>query len=122
MVRLAVEEQFDELTELLRANGFVIPGRTVTDKEIADYLRPFTDPIQTESFHFTRAWLQRPPELPLTSTVRSSERPALNLPAEYLMIFRVLLGSVGMRPVGRICPVHGNPDSLVARVRGAGSG
>ncbi len=41
MVRLAVEEQFDELTELLRADGFVIPGRTVTDKEIADYLLTF---------------------------------------------------------------------------------
>jgi predicted unusual protein kinase regulating ubiquinone biosynthesis (AarF/ABC1/UbiB family) len=97
MVRLAVEEQFDELTELLRANGFVIPGRTVTDKEIADYLRPFTDPIQTESFHFTRSWLQKAAG---TATDFNSAQfrtaRALNLPAEYLMIFRVLLGSVGI--------------------------
>ena len=59
MVRLARDERFDELTELLYDNHFVIPGRTVTDREIADYLRPFTDPIHSDSFHFTRSWLQR---------------------------------------------------------------
>lgn len=59
MVRLALDERFDELTELLYDNKFVLPGRTVTDREIAGYLRPFTDPIRTESFHFTRSWLQQ---------------------------------------------------------------
>jgi predicted unusual protein kinase regulating ubiquinone biosynthesis (AarF/ABC1/UbiB family) len=97
MVRLALEERFDELTELLRANGFVLPGRKVTDQEIADYLRPFTDPIHTESFHFTRAWLQKAAG---TATDFSSAQfrtaRALNMPAEYVMIFRVLLGSVGI--------------------------
>lgn len=97
MVRLAVREEFDELTELLHDHGFVLPGRTVTDSEIADYLRPFTDPIHTESFHFTRAWLQRAAGV---ATDMNSQQfrtaRALNLPAEYLMIFRVLLGSVGI--------------------------
>ncbi|NLE82724.1 MAG: AarF/ABC1/UbiB kinase family protein [Rhodococcus sp.] len=97
MVRLAVREEFDELTELLHDHGFVLPGRTVTDQEIADYLRPFTDPIHTESFHFTRAWLQR---IAGVATDMSGQQfrtaRALNLPAEYLMIFRVLLGSVGI--------------------------
>ncbi|GAB2628649.1 AarF/UbiB family protein [Prescottella soli] len=97
MVRLNLEERFDELTELLRANGFVLPGRTVTDQEIADYLRPFTDPIRTESFHFTRAWLQKAAgtATDFSSTHFRTAR-ALNLPPEYLMIFRVLLGSVGI--------------------------
>jgi predicted unusual protein kinase regulating ubiquinone biosynthesis (AarF/ABC1/UbiB family) len=97
MVRLALHEQFDELTELLHANGFVLPGRTVTDKEIADYLRPLTDPIRTESFHFTRAWLQKAAG---TATDFNSAQfrtaRALSLPPEYLMIFRVLVGSVGI--------------------------
>lgn len=97
MVRLAVNEQFDELTELLHDSGFVLPGKTVTDREVADYLRPFTDPIQTESFHFTRAWLQKAAG---TATDFNSAQfrtaRALNLPAQHLMIFRVLLGSVGI--------------------------
>ncbi|TCN57059.1 putative unusual protein kinase regulating ubiquinone biosynthesis (AarF/ABC1/UbiB family) [Rhodococcus sp. SMB37] len=97
MVRLALDERFDELTQLLYDNKFVLPGRTVTDQEIADYLRPFTDPIRTESFHFTRSWLQQAAGVatdfsgPQFRTART-----LNLPAEYLSIFRVLLGSVGI--------------------------
>lgn len=97
MVRLSRDEKFDELTELLRDTGFVLPGRTVTDQEIADYLRPFTDPIKTESFHFTRQWLQstagRAADFngPQFRTARS-----LNLPPQYAVIFRVLLGSVGI--------------------------
>ncbi|KSZ59472.1 MULTISPECIES: ABC1 kinase family protein [Rhodococcus] len=97
MVRLALDERFDELTRLLYDNKFVLPGRTVTDEEIADYLRPFTDPIHTESFHFTRAWLQR---VAGTATDFSSSTfktaRTLNLPPEYVGVFRVLLGSVGI--------------------------
>ncbi|MGB3772956.1 MAG: AarF/ABC1/UbiB kinase family protein [Rhodococcus sp. (in: high G+C Gram-positive bacteria)] len=97
MVRLSRDEKFDELTELLHESGFVIPGRTVTDQEIADYLRPFTDPIKTESFHFSRKWLQGTAgkaadfNSPQFRTARS-----LNLPPRYAVIFRVLLGSVGI--------------------------
>nr|WP_206037728.1 AarF/UbiB family protein [Rhodococcus sp. HNM0569] len=97
MVRLAVQEDFDDLTQLLRDNKFVLPGKAVTHEEIADYLRPFTDPIHSESFHFTRDWLQ---EAAGTATDFTSPQfrtgRSLNLPPEYLMIFRVLLGSVGI--------------------------
>ena len=97
MVRLARDEQFDELTELLHANGFVLPGKTVTHSEIDEYLRPFTDPIKSDSFHFTRKWLQR--TAGTASDINGAQfrtARALNLPPEYLMIFRVLSGSVGI--------------------------
>ncbi|MFI9509496.1 ABC1 kinase family protein [Nocardia sp. NPDC052566] len=94
---LAVAEQFDELTELLHENGWIIPGRKVTDQEIADYLRPFTDPIRTESFHFTRKWMQRVAgkASDITSPEMKTAR-SLVLPADYVMIFRVLAGSIGI--------------------------
>ncbi|WP_406232411.1 ABC1 kinase family protein [Nocardia sp. NBC_01009] len=97
MLALEVAERFDELTELMYDNGWVIPGRTITDKEIADYLRPFTDPVQTDSFHFTRKWMQRVAgkASDLASPEMKTAR-ALQLPAEYVMIFRVLGGSVGI--------------------------
>ncbi|RJO79893.1 AarF/ABC1/UbiB kinase family protein [Nocardia panacis] len=94
---LAVEERFDTLAELLHTNGWIIPGRTVTDREIADYLRPFTDPIRTESFHFTRKWMQRVAGVAsdITSPEMKTAR-AMQLPAEYVMICRVLAGSIGI--------------------------
>jgi predicted unusual protein kinase regulating ubiquinone biosynthesis (AarF/ABC1/UbiB family) len=97
MLALEIQERFDELTELMYDNGWVIPGRTITNQEIADYLRPFTDPIQSDSFHFTRKWMQRVAgkASDLTSAEMKTAR-ALQLPAEYVMIFRVLSGSVGI--------------------------
>lgn len=97
MVRLAADEDFEALTELLYENGFVLDGREVTDREIADYLRPVTDPIKNETFHFTRKWLQgvAGPAADFNSAQFKTGR-VLNLPAQYLMIMRVLLGSVGV--------------------------
>jgi predicted unusual protein kinase regulating ubiquinone biosynthesis (AarF/ABC1/UbiB family) len=97
MVAMAVDERVDELTTLMYDNGWVIPGRTITHQEIADYLRPFTDPIRTESFHFTRKWMQR-----VAGKATDVNRPemktvmALQLPAEHIMVFRVLAGSIGI--------------------------
>lgn len=98
MVALAVEERFDELTELMTTNGWVIPGKTVSHQEIQDYLRPFTDPIKTETFHFTRKWMQRVAgkATDLTNQDMMKTARALQLPAEYVMIFRVLGGSIGI--------------------------
>ncbi len=97
MLCLARDEQFDELIDLLNENHFVIPGRTVSPQEIDDYLRPFTDPIKTESFHFNRKWLSRAAG---SATEFDSQQfktaRAMSLPPKYLMIFRVLLGSVGI--------------------------
>ncbi|MEV0245460.1 AarF/UbiB family protein [Nocardia sp. NPDC050712] len=97
IIGLAVEERFDELTQVLYDNGWIIPGRTVTHREIADFLRPFTDPIRTESFHFTRKWMQRVAgkATDITSAEMKTSR-AMQLPAEHVMIFRVLGGSVGI--------------------------
>ncbi|MBY6412404.1 AarF/ABC1/UbiB kinase family protein [Rhodococcus sp. BP-252] len=97
MVRLAREERFDELVALCVESGFVIPGRTVTAKEIADYLRPFTDPIRTDSFHFTRSWLQKAAGTAADfDSAQFRTARALNMPAEHIMIFRVLGGLVGI--------------------------
>lgn len=97
MVALSVEERYDELTELMYANDWVVPGRKVTHREIADLLRPFSDPIQTETFHFTRAWLRqvagRATDIS-SPEIRTSW--SLQLPPEHAMVFRVLLGSIGI--------------------------
>ncbi|WP_245839465.1 ABC1 kinase family protein [Nocardia donostiensis] len=97
MLVLAVQERFSELTDLMHANGWVIPGRTITEREIEDYLQPFTDPIRSESFHFTRKWMQRVAgKASDFSSPEMKTARAMMLPAEYVMIFRVLAGSIGI--------------------------
>ncbi|MEV3960403.1 AarF/UbiB family protein [Nocardia sp. NPDC050193] len=97
ILALAVAEEYGELTEILHANGWVQPGRTLTETEIEEYLRPFTDPIRNESFHFTRRWMQRVAGKATDySSPEMKTARAMMLPAEYVMIFRVLGGSIGI--------------------------
>ncbi|MGH3846348.1 MAG: ABC1 kinase family protein [Pseudonocardiaceae bacterium] len=95
--RLAVEERSGELLDLLCAEGFVLPGMQLSAEEVLAYLSPFADPVRTETFHFTRAWMQAQAERvgdfsgPGFQTAR-----ALNLPPSYLLIHRVSTGTFGV--------------------------
>ncbi|MGH3786938.1 MAG: ABC1 kinase family protein [Pseudonocardiaceae bacterium] len=95
--RLAVEERSDELLELLRSAGFVRAGMQLRAEDVLAYLAPFADPLRTETFHFTRAWMQAQAERvgdfsgPDFRTGR-----ALNLPPSYLLIHRVSTGTFGV--------------------------
>ena len=97
MTRLALDNRPDELMELLRDEHFVEEGTDLDAHEVLDYLRPFIEPMRSETFHFTRRWMQQQAER--LSDVRSPDfqlTRALNLPAQYLLIHRVTLGSIGI--------------------------
>ena len=97
MLRLAVEDRADELLELLRELGFVLPGVDMGPDEAMTYLGPLTDPVRTEKFHFTRAWIRGQAE-----RLGDLRRPefttgrGLNLPPQYLLVHRVTLASVAV--------------------------
>jgi predicted unusual protein kinase regulating ubiquinone biosynthesis (AarF/ABC1/UbiB family) len=97
MVRLALEEKPAELLQLLRDHGFVRAGSPLAAAEAVEYLRPFTEPLRTESFRFNRRWLQRQAE-----RVGDLRRPEfrtgreLNLPPQYLLVHRVTMGTLGV--------------------------
>ncbi|MGH4024527.1 MAG: ABC1 kinase family protein [Pseudonocardiaceae bacterium] len=95
--RLAVEKRAEELLELLSAEGFVRPGMQVQAEDVMSYLGPFADPVRTETFHFTRAWMQAQAERisGFGSTDFRTLR-TLNLPPEYLLIHRVSSGTFGV--------------------------
>jgi hypothetical protein len=97
MTKYALENRPADLLQLLRDEGFVRPGTELTAEEALAYLAPFTEPLHTETFRFTRAWLQRQAE-----RVGDLRRPefdtgrALNLPPQYLLVHRVTLGTLGV--------------------------
>jgi predicted unusual protein kinase regulating ubiquinone biosynthesis (AarF/ABC1/UbiB family) len=81
MTRLALEERADELMILLREHNFVRPGTQLDAQDAMAYLGPFTEPLRTETFHFTRRWLQQQAER--VGDLRSPDfrtGRALNLP------------------------------------------
>jgi predicted unusual protein kinase regulating ubiquinone biosynthesis (AarF/ABC1/UbiB family) len=97
MTRLALDGRKDELIRLLRDEDFIRPDTTLDADHVLDYLKPFTDPLRTERFHFTRKWLQR--QAGRVGDVNGQDfrtGRSLNLPPQYLLIHRVTAGATGI--------------------------
>lgn len=97
MMRLALDGKSEELLELLRTEHFVRPDTDLPADHVYAYLAPFVEPLRAPTFHFTRRWMQK--QAWRVSDVRSQDfrtGRSLNLPAQYLMVHRVLGGSTGI--------------------------
>ncbi|SEP47977.1 ABC1 family protein [Amycolatopsis saalfeldensis] len=97
ITRLALDGQSDDLMRLLRENRFIRKDSDLTAEEVLAYLSPFTEPLATPTFHFTRRWMQR--QAGRVGDSRGNDfhvGRSLNLPPEYLMIHRVTAGSTGI--------------------------
>jgi predicted unusual protein kinase regulating ubiquinone biosynthesis (AarF/ABC1/UbiB family) len=97
LIRIATTDDYAEVLEGLRDEGFVRPNITIDPQELRDYLGPFVEPAVPETFAFSRAWMrvqflriQDPRQPGSTLALR------LNLPPSYLLIHRVWLGCVGV--------------------------
>ena len=97
MTRFALQNRPDDLVTLLRDEHFIRQGTEVHGEEMLSYLAPFTEPLHTEHFRFSRAWLRGQAE-----RVGDLRRPefdtsrSLNLPPQYLLVHRVTLGTLGV--------------------------
>ena len=97
MTRLALEDRPDDLIAHLRNEGFLLQGTTVSGADLIAYLAPFAEPLRTESFRFTRRWLQSQAER--VGDLRSSGFDVgrrLNLPPQYLLVHRVSMGTLAV--------------------------
>jgi predicted unusual protein kinase regulating ubiquinone biosynthesis (AarF/ABC1/UbiB family) len=97
LVRLALQGRADDVLAGLRAEGFVRPEVEIDADAVLDYLLPMLEPIRSETFRFSRAWLRHE-----AARVADPRSPAyalgrqLNLPPTYLLIHRVTLGGIGV--------------------------
>jgi predicted unusual protein kinase regulating ubiquinone biosynthesis (AarF/ABC1/UbiB family) len=97
LIRIAMYDDYADVLEGLRAEGFVKPRITIDPEELRDYLSPFIEPALPERFAFSRAWMreqfqriQDPRQPGSTLALR------LNLPPSYLLIHRTWIGSIGV--------------------------
>lgn len=97
LLGVALGGDYAEVLDGLREEGFLRPGIRADPAELEAYLGPLVEPAREETFAFSREWmrgqfqrLQDPRRPGSTLALR------LNLPAEYLLIHRVWLGSIGV--------------------------
>ena len=97
LMRIALNDDYDEVVEQLRVEGFIKPRINVDPGELRDYLAPFIEPAREDTFRFSRRWMREqfarlndPREPGYTLSLK------LNLPPSYLLIHRVWLGGVGV--------------------------
>jgi predicted unusual protein kinase regulating ubiquinone biosynthesis (AarF/ABC1/UbiB family) len=97
ITRLALEGRADDVLTALRNEGFVPVDYHPDPQLLMDYVVPFIEPLQHETFHFTRSWMQeQAARMSNFSSEESKMARRLNLPPAYLLIHRVTFGSIGV--------------------------
>ena len=103
LLTLALAGDAEGSLEGLRREGFVKATIDIDAEALLAFLEPFMEPLRTDTFTFTRAWLRS-----VSLHINDPRRPEftlglkLNLPPAYLLIHRVWLGGIGV-----LCQIQG---------------
>lgn len=97
LMRIAISGDADTVVAGLTQEGFIRPHITIDGDRLLEYLLPFIEPVQTETFHYSREWLRGlfdrvkdPRGVDFTVGLK------LNLPPSYALIHRVWVGATGV--------------------------
>ena len=103
LLTLALMGDAKGVLEGLRREGFVKASMDIDANALLAFLGPFMEPLRTDTFTFSRAWL-RSMTLHLHDPRRADFMMGfkLNLPPSYLLIHRVWLGGLGV-----LCQIQG---------------
>jgi predicted unusual protein kinase regulating ubiquinone biosynthesis (AarF/ABC1/UbiB family) len=97
LIRLACADDYEQLVDQLRAEGFIRANVSVEPDRLRAYLDPFIEPARADSFTFSRAWMQQ--QFRRVNDPRGDAYAVmlrLNLPPAYLLIHRTLVGGIGV--------------------------
>ena len=97
LLRIAMLEDYDELVEQLRVEGFIRERIRIDADQLRAYLGPFLEPASVDEFQFSRAWMQE--QFRRINDPRGDAYTVmlrLNLPPAYMLIHRTFAGGVGV--------------------------
>ena len=98
ITRLALQGDTDAVVAAMYEENFIRPNIVIEDPQaVLGYLRPILEPLESETFTFTRDWMRRQATRigdPRSEAARIGRQ--LNVPPAYLLIHRVTLGSIGV--------------------------
>jgi predicted unusual protein kinase regulating ubiquinone biosynthesis (AarF/ABC1/UbiB family) len=97
--RYALNDDYDNLLTAMQKIGFIQKGEQVSKREMDDIMRQYVEPLEVETFHYTRKWLQR-----ITAANMKPDRAAgqikaarqMDLPAKLAIPLRVIASCVAI--------------------------
>lgn len=97
LLRAASEGDYERVVTGLREEGFIRPETEIDVDVMARYLAPLVEPVMTDTFSFSRAWLRTQSQRITTPGAEGMAAAIkLTIPREYLLIHRVWMGGVGV--------------------------
>ena len=97
LLRAAADDDYDRLHDELVAAGFIRERVRVDVDQLRNYLAPFIEPAQADSFAFSRRWMRRQfRRVSDPGGDAQSTMLRLNLPPEYLLIHRTWTGAIAV--------------------------
>jgi predicted unusual protein kinase regulating ubiquinone biosynthesis (AarF/ABC1/UbiB family) len=97
LIRIAATDDYEQLVDHLREEGFIRDRVRVDADQLRSYLGPFIEPASTETYQFSRQWMQQ--QFRRLNDPRGDAQATmlrLNLPPAYLLIHRTWTGAVGV--------------------------
>ena len=97
LLKHALDDDSAALYEGFKKDGFILADVDVDPELVLDFLVPLVEPLRTQTFKYSREWLRDQSARvgdPRTPTAKIGFQ--LNLPAEYVLIHRVTLGTTGI--------------------------
>jgi len=97
LLKHALDDDSAALYEGFKKDGFILADVDVDPDLVLDFLVPLVEPLRTQTFKYSREWLRDQ-----SARVGDPRNPTakigfqLNLPAEYVLIHRVTLGTTGI--------------------------
>ena len=97
LLKHALDDNAQELYDGFKKDGFILPEVNVNPELVLEFLVPLVEPLRTPTFKYSREWLRDQ-----SARVGDPRNPTakigfqLNLPAEYVLIHRVTMGTTGI--------------------------
>ncbi len=97
MMRFALANDYEHLVTTMEKIGFIQPGEKVSVREIDDMLRQYIEPLLTDTFHFTRKWLQKMTAVQMDRSVAQIKTARrMDIPVKLAIPMRVIASSVAI--------------------------
>lgn len=96
-IRLARDNNYDELLPTMEEAGFIQKGQQVSIEEVDDMLRQYVEPIEVDVFHYNRRWIQRMAAGQMdnwVAQIRTARQ--LDLPPNLAIPLRVIASTIAM--------------------------